>query len=519
MSFKTPRLLSLGALGALLATLALSAATLTQLESDKLLPDDGAPFDLFGQSAAIEGDTAVIGASGDGTKPGSAYVFTRSGTIWAQQKLTASDGEGDDSFGRDVALSGDTLVIGAPKDDDRGTASGSAYVFVRSGTTWSEQAKLHAFDGARLDGFGTSASVDGDLVVIGAPAADIAGHVNSGAAYIFRRNGTGWVLEAWLTPSDRAALDFFGVSVSLDGDTVVIGADDDDDNGSRSGSAYVFTLSGGSWRQQAKLTASDGAPGDQFGTEVALDADTAIVSAHDDGAASGSAYVYTRSGTSWSQQAKLLASDSSRGDFFGSSVATDGDLAVVGAEGDDISGTVNAGSAYVFVRSGSSWSEQAKLIASDGGSFDNLGSSGAVDGGTVVLGAKQDRDNGLLSGSAYVFDLGISVVIDIKPGSDSNSINLSSNGKIPVAVLTTDTFDATQIDPLTVSFGPAGAGEAHGRAHVVDIDADGDADLVLHFNRQDTGIACGDTEAALTGQTFSGQAVTGSDTLRAVKCD
>lgn len=526
MSYKSHRFLSLGALAALLATLALPAATLTLLEADKLLPDDGAAFDVFGHRAAFEGDTAVIGAGGSGNIPGSVYVFTRSGTIWIQQKLTASDGEGNDSFGRAVALSGDTLVIGAPGDDDRGTTSGSAYVFARSGTTWKEQAKLHAFDDAAVHLFGTSASVDGDLVAIGAPGADIAGRFNSGAVYIFRRDGTSWVPEGRLTSSDLASGDFFGTSVSLDGNTVVVGADGDDDNGSGSGSVYVLTRSGTSWRHEARLIASDGDIGERFGSSVAIDGDTVIVGAHEErnsqnGSASGAAYIFTRSGTSWSQQVKLIASDGGSAEFFGSSVALDGDRAVIGAEAHNHSGIIHVGAAYVFSRSGGTWSEHAKLMASDGTSGDALGSSVAIDGDTVIAGAKREGSNGSLSGAAYVFDLEslISVIVDIKPGRDSNRINLSSKGKIPVAVLTTDTFDAIQIDPLTVSFGPAGAGEAHGRAHVTDIDSDGDADLVLHFNTRETGIACGDTEATLTGHTFAGQAVTGSDALRTVKCD
>jgi len=110
------------------------------------------------------------------------------------------------------------------------------------------------------------------------------------------------------------------------------------------------------------------------------------------------------------------------------------------------------------------------------------------------------------------------LTIDIKPGSDSNSINPASRGKIPVAILTTDTFDATQVDPLSVAFGPDGASESHGRSHVKDIDDDGDADLILHFNTQETGIQCGDTEATLTGETFGGEPITGTDSITTVHC-
>jgi hypothetical protein len=197
--------------------------------------------------------------------------------------------------------------------------------------------------------------------------------------------------------------------VAVDGDSAVIGASLDDDQGYASGSAYVFVRSGTGWSEQAKLLPSDGAAADQFGTSVAVDGDSAVVGAHwddDQGFVSGSAYVFVRSGTGWSEQAKLLPSDGAAGDGFGVGVAVDGDSAVVGAPGDDDQGSAS-GSAYVFVRSGTTWSEQAKLLPSDGGAADHFGTSVAVDGDTVAVGAPGDDDQGSASGSAYVFELGL----------------------------------------------------------------------------------------------------------------
>ena len=274
------------------------------VEQAKLTAGDGSAVDHFGNSIAISGDTVVVGARADndsGADSGSAYVYVRSGSIWSQQaKLTGSDGAADDFFGISVAVSGDTAVVGARNDDDSGADSGSAYVYVRSGSAWSQQAKLTAGDGATGDLFGLSVAVSGDTAVVGAVWDDDNGG-NSGSAYVFVRSGSVWSEQAKLTPSDGAAGDQFGLSVAISGDTVVTGGDGDDDKGSSSGSAYVFVRSGSSWSEQAKLTPSDGAASDVFGRSVAISGDTAVVGAEfddDKGSSSGSAYVFVRSGSS-----------------------------------------------------------------------------------------------------------------------------------------------------------------------------------------------------------------------------
>ncbi|MBN2243444.1 MAG: FG-GAP repeat protein [Acidobacteria bacterium] len=374
----------------------------------KLTASDGAAGDYLGRSVAISGDTVVVGADYDddkGIDSGSAYVFVRSGNAWSeQQKLTASDGAAGDYFGWKVAVSGDTVVIGAYGDDDKGIESGSAYVFVRNGGSWSEQQKLTASDGAEGDYFGDSVAISGDTVVVGADY-DGDNGVESGSAYVFVRSGGSWSEQQKLTASDGAAGDFFGWNSAIDEDTVVIGAYGDDDTGVESGSAYVFVRSGGIWSQQRKLTASDGAEGDYFGDSVAISGDTAVVGADyddDSGFESGSAYVFVRSGGAWSQQQKLTASDGAAGDYFGWSVAITGDTVVIGADYDDDKGT-NSGSAYVFVRSGGTWGEQRKFTASDGAAGDNFGRSVAVSPDAVVIGAFGDDDRGTDSGASYVY--------------------------------------------------------------------------------------------------------------------
>ena len=372
----------------------------------KLLADDGAADDCFGYSVDISGDTAIVGAYQDddkGTTSGSAYIYTRSGTVWTQQaKLTAADGAAYDQFGYSVAISGDTAVVGARCDDDKATDSGSAYVYTRSGTAWTQQAKLTAADGAVQDYFGCSVAVSGDSVIIGAEWGN--GSSSSGAAYVYTRSGTVWTQQARLTAADSATYAYFGHSVDISGDTAVVGAYQDDDKGSGSGSTYVYNRAGTLWTQQAKLTAADGAAYDQFGYSVAVSGDTVLVGASGDddrGSESGSAYAFLRSGTTWSHQAKLTAADGAEYDYFGNSVAISGDTAVIGAYGTVDTGT-SSGSAYVFIRSANTWNQREERTAADGPEFDYYGYSVALSGDTAVIGAWLDGDRGSVSGSAWM---------------------------------------------------------------------------------------------------------------------
>ncbi|KAA3606902.1 MAG: T9SS C-terminal target domain-containing protein [Calditrichaeota bacterium] len=396
----------------LIPTLALSFGIFTSCFAQtehKIVANDDAASDFFGYSVSIDGDYAIVGAYQDddgGNSSGSAYIFHKSGTSWTQQaKITANDAAADDKFGLSVSISGDYAVVGANGDDDGGSSSGSSYVFKRSGASWSQEAKLTANDAAAGDNFSSSVSIDGDYVVVGANGDDDGGG-GSGAAYIFHRSGTSWSQQAKLTASDAAAGDIFGRSVSINGDYTVIGADRNDDAGSNSGSAYIFHRSGTSWTQQAKLTASDAAESDFFGHSVSISGDYAVIGAdHDDdgGNASGSAYIFHRSGTSWTQQDKLTASDAGGLDFFGKSVSIDGDYTVIGAYMDN-DGEADSGSAYVFSRSGTSWIQQAKLTASDAGASDKFGISVSIRGNNTIAGAYFDDDGGTDSGSAYVYD-------------------------------------------------------------------------------------------------------------------
>ncbi|MCK4874061.1 MAG: FG-GAP repeat protein, partial [Phycisphaerales bacterium] len=291
----------------------------------KLLPSDGVADDRFGVSVAISGTTAIVGACHDddnGTDSGSAYLFD---TTTGQQiaKLLPSDGEEDDWFGLSVAISGTTAIVGAYRDDDNGYDSGSAYLF--DTTTGQQIAKLLASDGTVGDSFGWSVAISGTTAIVGAYYDNDNGS-DSGSAYLFDTR-TGQQI-AKLLPSDGAADDYFGYSVAISGTTAIVGAYGDDDNGNKPGSAYLFDTTTG--QQVAKLLPSDGALGDYFGISVAISGTTAIVGAHyddDNGHGSGSAYLFDT--ITGQQVAKLLPSDGAAEDRFGWSVAISGTTAIV----------------------------------------------------------------------------------------------------------------------------------------------------------------------------------------------
>ncbi len=371
-----------------------------------------------------------------------------------QAYLKASNTGADDQFGTDVAVSGDTVVVGASREDSNATGvngnqannsltnAGAAYVFVRSGMSWTQQAYLKASNSDSNDEFGRAVAVSGDTLVIGAYGEDsnatgINGNqadnslVNPGAAYVFVRNGTTWSQQAYLKASNTGEFDFFALSVAVSGDTVVVGAENEDSNAtgvngnqannsaSGAGAAYVFVRSGTTWTQQAYVKASNTNAGDIFGSSVSVSGGTLVVGANleDSNAVgvngnqsdnstngAGAAYVFVRSGSTWSQQAYIKASNTGAADQFGRAVAMSGDTVVVGAFSEASNATgVNgnqanesasgAGAAYVFVRNGASWSQQAYLKASNTDVSDSFGWSVAVSGDTVVVGANGESSN------------------------------------------------------------------------------------------------------------------------------
>ena len=386
-------------------------------ESAKLTASDGAAGDRFGWQVAISGGTVAVSSFAE---DGLVYLFERDEggpDNWGQvAKLTASDGVASDGVGGAVAISGDMVVIGAAYDDDKGENSGSVYLFEKPGSGWvnmTETAKLTASDGAEGDYFGQSVWISGDVLVAGAPK-----HAGGGSAYLFERDEGGpdnWGQVAKLTASDGAEISWFGRTVAVSGETVVVGSRADEDHGGeQSGFAYVFVKPGGGWTdmtETAKLTATGTVADDYFAEFVGISGDVVVASAGGDdanGAGSGAAYLFVKPVTGWADMtktAKLTASDGAASDSLGSSVAISGEIVVAGARG-DADGGAFTGSAYRFEKPESGWADMTetdKLIASDGAGADYFGWSAAISGETVAVGSSADDELGEDSGSAYLF--------------------------------------------------------------------------------------------------------------------
>jgi hypothetical protein len=427
--------------------------------------------DSFGYSVALSGDTLAVGArsessnatgidgdqaNDDAQGAGAVYVFVRNGATWTQQAyLKASNTEADDSFGGSVALSADTLAVGAGNEDSNATGidgnqadntamnAGAVYVFVRSGTTWSQQAYVKASNTGAGDGFGFQVALSGDTLAVGAPGeASKATGVNpgggqadngasgSGAVYVFVRQGTDWAQQAYIKASNAEANDEFGHSVALFDNTLAVGAIGEasgavgvnptngqaDNTAGSAGAVYVFVRNGTTWGQQAYVKASNAEAMDAFGSSVALDGDALAVGAVGEASGNagvngneldnsalgaGAAYVFVRNNSSWAQQAYVKASNTGEFDQFGYSVALFGDTLAVGARaeasfatginGDQSDDAADlAGAVYLFDRSGATWTQRAYVKASNTGFLDSFGISVALARDTLAVGAMNE---------------------------------------------------------------------------------------------------------------------------------
>ncbi|MBK8620059.1 MAG: S-layer homology domain-containing protein [Anaerolineales bacterium] len=452
--------------------------------------------DFFGYPMALSGDTLVIGAYNEDSNAvgvngnqadnsasdsGAVYVFIRSGGVWSQQAyLKASNPNVDDSFGDSVDISGDTIVVGTAYEDSNATGvngnqldnsadtSGAAYVFTRTGTTWSQQAYLKASNTDAGDYFGKFVRISGDTIAVTAyyedsNATGINGNQadnsaeDSGATYIFTRTGSTWSQQAYVKASNAEAFDYFGYyAMALSGDTLAVASSYEassatgvngnqaDNSAPYSGAVYVFTRTGSTWSQQAYLKASNTKTEDYFGyPSMSLSGDTlAVAASYEDSNAtgvngnqadtsaveSGAVYVFTRTGSTWSQQAYIKASNTEAGDYFGTDVSLSGDILAVGASDESSNATgVNgdqannsalySGAAYIFTRTGTNWYQHSYLKASNTEASDYFGYSLSLSGNTVAVGAygedsnatgvngNQADNSALNSGAAYVFTI------------------------------------------------------------------------------------------------------------------
>ena len=414
-----------------LAAAPAAAASPIWTQQQELKAFDGAAGDYFGGCISVSGDTAVIGAPGKNGFQGAAYVFVQSGGVWSlQQELTASDGAPNDQFGAIPSVSGDTALIAAM---GKNGGQGAVYVFVRSGGVWKQQQELTASDGAPGDNLGYFVSVSGSTAVIAAPGKN----AFQGAAYVFAQSGGTWSQQQKLTAADGAANDQFGVSVSVSGNTLLIGAPfktvASNPNVYLQGAAYVFVESGGVWSLQQELTASDSATGDFLGYSVSVSGDTAVIGAskmtRNSNAHQGVAYVFAQGGGLWSQQQELTASDGVAGDYFGGFASVSGNTAVIGAN----TRNNDQGVAYVFT---SPQPAITGLIVSGGGF--NMAPNAWVEIYGASLAPPSVGADGLLWSSAPSFASG-------QMPTQLQGVSVTVNGK-PAYV---SFISATQVNVLT----------------------------------------------------------------------
>ena len=428
-------------------------------EQCELYASDAQTGDGFGYSLSVNGTRLLVGSPDDddkGENAGAAYIFQNEGNWIQHAKLMASDGAAGDEFGSAVWLQGEYAFVAAPGDDDLGSESGTLYVFHEINGTWVEETKLQASDGAVSDFFGEALCADGDTVLVGAPFNDDVGN-NTGAAYMFRHQGDQWVQEAVLVPSDHAALQLFGSAVSLHGDDAIIGAYHAASHGYFTGCAYVFTRTGTTWVEEQKLIASDASGYYEFGRSVAIGDGVALVGSpyHPRGGTQwvGMVYAFVRTGGQWVETQQLFASDATNDKLFGASMCMRGGQALVGAQGDDVIGM--PGSAYLLKWDGVTWSQEDILSALGTSSSDFFGYAVSFDGSSAVIGAYKRGH----VGCAYVFapthgisfaifgGLGVHMVI-INGGLNASSVgweihvNGGQNGMINRTIQGTTTIPA-----------------------------------------------------------------------------
>ena len=358
------------------------------LQLGELKGSDTVAQDGFGVSVAISGTTVVAGAPGYAKSAGRVYVFAKTGTSWHQvAELKGSDTIGSDYFGYSVAISGTTLVVGSPgfaKD------AGRAYVFTDTAGGWHQAVELKGSDTATSDYFGYSVAVSGTTIGIGAP-----GHAKAtGRVYVFSDMAAGWKQTAEIQSSDTVADNAFGYSVAVSGTTAAVGAPV---YAKDAGRAYVFTNTAGGWKQIAELKGSDTVSEDGFGVSVAISGGTALVGADGHANGAGRVYVFTGTANGWKQSAELKGSDTVADDGFGISVVVLGTTALAGAPDH----AKQAGRAYVFTSAAGAWKQVSELKGSDTTAKDAFGVSVALSGTTAVVTAP-DRAND--AGRAYVFN-------------------------------------------------------------------------------------------------------------------
>ncbi len=396
-------------------------------EFQKILANDGVTDDMFGNSMAIFGDIAVIGApqnDNSASNSGAAYVYELQNHTWTfVQKLVAPDGEEADMFGESVDIDSNYIVVSAYQAVGVGANTGAAYVFVDNSGTWEFQQKIYADDGESADNFGKSVAISGDYIVVGADNEDF----GSGSAYVFKLNDTSWTQVAKLE-GDDSLNDYFAHSVDIDGDFIAVGAWQSNSPESNMGGVFVFQNNAGTWQFVTKLVADDAQIDDALGYSVAISGNTIVAGAHGCDNNKGAAYVFVFDGTDWSQQAKLQASDAGYDDYFGKNVSISGDYVIAGAQRNDIAKS-DEGAAYLFVRTGNNWTQTTKLTASDADDTGLFGYYTAIDGEFAMISTVQEKGK-VYAFAPATFDVkNVDNYLRIYPNPVDDFLNIETNEK------------------------------------------------------------------------------------------
>lgn len=441
------------------------------LGTTKFTASDGAAYDRFGQSVAVSGTTVIAGSVGDSSDAGSVYSYRLEDSSYTQYKISDSTGNADDWFGISVDSVGDTILVGSDWGTGNVAASGSASFYTWNGSSY-DQAKIYSSDGAANDAYGDAVSISANVAVVGAYRDDDDG-TSSGSAYVYRWDGVdSYDYNTKLTASDATAGDYFGYAVAVSGDNIAVGAYGNDDDGSNSGGAYVYRWNGSSYDE--KIISIDSSAGDYYGYSIAMDGDVVVVGAYfndDDGNNSGCVGVYVwNSGTeAYDMRVCLTASDAGPREYFGKSVAISGNNIVVGAYGDGANG-VASGSIYAYTWNGTSYDEY-KIIAEDGSALDFYGRSVDIDGNYIVVGAYGNDDVGYASGSAYSINLAEIAAYSSNP--DTPVGDFDGNNKSDVLWRNTDGNVYTWDDGAGSAFGTS-LGDSSGYTFLDTGDVNGD---------------------------------------------
>jgi hypothetical protein len=478
---------------------------------------------LDGQSRAgigavdIDRDTAVVGASRAGVVPnpsGGAYVYRKTDAGWIQEaELLPGDPGSFQRFGAGVAIDGDVIVVGAHADHELTAGAGAVYVFRRSGNEWNQEAKLLASDGAPNDHFGF-VDIWGDTILVYNKFHDHDSK-DDGALFVFRHNGSSWVEEAEIRSPNPVEDGRFGSNAAIWKDRIIVS-----ELGQYSRKkVYVFRRDGGQWEMEDRLLPTSTTSWYWSFLSLSIWEDVAIIGAsredNENGHFAGSALVFRCDGTSWTEEAKLLASNGHEKAEFGRGVSIWGDRAIVGAI-QHSEAAPGAGAAFLFQFDGNEWIEKLKLFATDPAAGYWFGAGISLQENTAIVGRSRDTGINFPLGEAYIYEGLISrkVAIDVRPGTYPNHLKPMNPGLIPVAILGDHEFDVSEIDVANLAFGPEKAPPFHrSGGHLEDVNHDGFLDWLSHYRIDETGIGVGDTEACVRGNTKTGEPIEGCDSI------